>query len=155
MKTPEQIRAEAFAREREAADFLDRHGYLDPAAQSRVDAVERERAEQAETRRRRIEERRERRERDRQRAADDVAALEARVSALEAERPVMIDNILDTVGTAIGELLRREMEPIKAKLTELEALLNGLRSLSAAERGQPIDLPSPLRSLRSSRRDAN
>jgi hypothetical protein len=57
--------------------------------------------------------------------------------------------MLEAVGAAMGEFVRKQLTAIDVKLADLERLLQRLREISAAEREQPIDLPRvPLRSVR-------
>jgi hypothetical protein len=133
----------ARAADREAAGFLRRVGfYNDHNKPAGVDAMV---DEKAETARRLREARRDRRERER---AAIEADIDARVrEAIERERTVTIDTTLDIVGTAIGELLERNLGPVEKKLSELQTELRAL----SAERERLIGLTSSSSSLRSSR----
>jgi ribosomal protein S20 len=73
----------------------------------------------------------------------EVEAMRSAISAGDAE-------VINTVTEAFGPVL----EKIASKVDELERLLNGLRSLSTAERDAPVDLPR-IPMLHRSRRDAN
>jgi hypothetical protein len=146
MKTPEQIRAEARALDRDAADFLRRQGFYNDANER----VEAEAARQAETRRRRVEERRERRERMESAAVVELRAEIERLRELMAKGDLEIidainkavfpalENIADKLQTTIkeiGQRVDRELNEIRA---EIRAEIKRERS------GEVLDLP-PLR----------
>jgi hypothetical protein len=142
-KESKRVLAEARRVERDAAELLQRVGIPDPMTAWRNDADARAEAVRQADRERRREERRDRRERDRAAAEVDVDARIA--AAIMCERKFM----LEAVGAAMGEFVRKQLTAIDVKLADLERLLQRLREISAAEREQPIDLPRvPLRSVR-------
>jgi hypothetical protein len=125
--------------QRDHAECLQRIPLPDPLIAYRAQADAAQAAEKAETRRRLAATQRDQRERERERAMVE-ADIDTRIAAAIAHER---EFLCDLVGSAIGELLA----PLKTKCDELERLLNRLQSLSAAERAQPVDLPS-LRELR-------
>ncbi len=116
--------------------------FEDPLRKYQREAAELEATRERERRAMQREHRTELRQRERDRAAAE-ADIDARIAAaLAAERAPLLDAVCDVVGEAIGQLLQERIGPISDKLAELERLLQRLREMSAAERGQPIDLPS-------------
>jgi hypothetical protein len=146
-KESKRIHDEARRVERDAAELSQRVGIPNPLTAWKRDADARAKARRQADRERRQEERRDRRERS---ESVGVAELRAEIEALRGLIQQGDAEVINTVSEVISSL---PFEAIANKLGELERLLNRLREMSAAERGQPIDLPSMR--FRSSRHNAN
>jgi hypothetical protein len=86
-----------------------------------------------------------------------ISELRSEIAELRDEMDRGDALVADTVAETVFPLLEKHADTLSSvvkKLDELEKLLHRLQSLAQAERDLPIDLPSPLRSMRP-RRDAN
>lgn len=130
-KSPAEIRREAEEHIRAAREITGASAVVipDPLVQYREDAEASLAADREELQRRQRKAARD--QMARVRAAAEIDINERVRVAVASEVAAVLDTLMEAVGSAIGELIKQNVQPIETKLATMERLLDRLQSLTA------------------------